>query len=168
MADFEELRVSGGAGVQSGGRGGGEGRRGNCSVAGHHLLATRGRVCGARSPGPRRSEWAPGQAAGGGGERGGGGRRGRVGVGGLGPRASGPLSGLGSAHLAGVRGRPRQGLVGTRLARYFKGRRGSRICFSTFARGVRVSGYTEVHTLLTRWETVLRNVKLGLEILFSL
>lgn len=153
MADFEELRVSGGAGVQSGGRGGGEGRRGNCSVAGRHLLATRGWVCGARSPGRvgvsgrqgRRREGEGNEAVEDAGAA--------SGLAAWGPGLAALWSGLGSAHLARGSGRPRQGLVGTRLPRYFKGRCGSRICFSSFARGVRVTGYSEVHALLTRWET---------------
>lgn len=62
MADFEELRVSGGAGVESGGRGGGEGRRGSRSVAGCHLLVSRGPVGGAASPGPSASGRPPGRA----------------------------------------------------------------------------------------------------------
>lgn len=71
-----------------------------------------------------------------------------------GPGLAALWSGLGSVHLA--RG------SGAALGRGSWGRDfpvilrcGSRICFSTFARGVRVSGYSEVHTLLTRWETVL-------------
>lgn len=60
MADFEELRVSWGAGTESGGRGGGvgKGRWGNRSVPGRHLLGTRGpfserRIPPGLSPGAR-------------------------------------------------------------------------------------------------------------------
>lgn len=85
-----------------------------------------------------------------------------------GPGLAALWSGLGSAHLA--RG------SGAALGRDSWGRDFPVILRADVeagfafppSRGVSESGYSEVHTLLTRWETVLKNVKLGLGILFSL
>ena len=71
MADFEELRVSGGVGVESGGRGGGEGRRGGEAAASPAatFLFRADRLAEPRAPARVRT----GARAGGGGERSGGG-----------------------------------------------------------------------------------------------
>lgn len=168
MADFEELRVSGGAGVESGGRGGGEGRRGSRSVAGRHLLVSRGMVGGATSP----ARVLAGSRAGGGGERGGRGRPGRAGAAYPEPRPAVGGSGRGSAHLTRGRGRGREGLVGTRLP-CFRAEVGSWICFSTFTGCTCAWRFRSLHVThlvgdcFLKREVAFRNRLLGLMLLFS-
>lgn len=128
--------------MESGGRGGGERRRGEEATSlAATFFAVRGRVCGARRPGPPlrgapRWGWEGSEAAEGAGPRGAGG-------GGLGPRASGPPVPPGLLTPDAGAGRPLEG--GCDLPVRFRAE-GDR-------EGVRVDGDSEVHMLPTWWET---------------
>ena len=124
MADFEELRVSGGAGVESGGRGGGGGGggRGGGETATSPAATFLFRGERLAEPGaPSLAGVRAGARAAVGGALGGGGRAGRAGV--AGPGAQGePTRGVrrGYAHLArGAAAAPARGSWGPNFPHLF-------------------------------------------------
>lgn len=146
MADFEELRVSGGAGVPSGGRGEREGRGGG-ETATSPAPPSYYAGTALQSPGPRRRrlpDWRPegegSQAAGD--------VRAAPGVARLRPRASAAgRSGLGSAHLAREAGAALgRSSWGSDFSVIFKGRGGKQDLLSHLREKSRVCGDSKVHT----------------------